>query len=638
MRPVRSHESLRARGSRRARVLAWTGALAALATGTLIASAPAATSSLVVTLDVASATELDISSCPIGDPQRTMLGTTLPGSTGTTTDDCEVVFGSTNDTARLELLQRDGAGVAMYAPHYDELDTSFAGDGVYTGPESGELAEAVAIDDQYRVTVLGRAEPGSSIRAGAWRFLPDGSLDPAFGITSTGYTEVNPTSHGNDSADDGIVEADGTLTMVGYGYSNSTTASSYVLRMDADGTPLASFGGGDGLVDISAPASYLHLERIVDHPAGGWVASGYLKYDATDRQFAVARIRANGSLDPSFGNAGVAEFNRGTVGAGYEYENTEDVAVLSDGRIVVTGRAGSTATTGRWITLAFTAAGVLDTTGWNAPNGYWESSIASSHTGNAIVEQPDGKVVVGGTFRPDANTRLTAIRHDPDGTLDGSFGGGDGIASDGFGGASFERTDDIELQADGTLLLMGRLDGLSSGGPNQIGFVRLLANGDLDPSFGTSGTIEIPGEAGNEDPRAMDIVDGSVAVVGAGGNDLRVWRTRSDTIPDFEPGTFDWSTSDTSHFGACLRELAGSNVAAGAGWAVDPGNDCAASNADAWRPIARREGETTATVATTTVSTTTGATVRLRFGARTSLAQPPGAYEAPLTFQVVAPS
>jgi photosystem II stability/assembly factor-like uncharacterized protein len=94
------------------RVLA-CAALGALAT---VAASPAASSNVVVTTDIASATVVDASGCAPDQPGITAFGTVQPGTTVLTSTDCDVSFGSTNDTASLRLAQADGTATAMSHP------------------------------------------------------------------------------------------------------------------------------------------------------------------------------------------------------------------------------------------------------------------------------------------------------------------------------------------------------------------------------------------------------------------------------------------------------------------------------------------------------------------------------------------
>ncbi|MCW2923666.1 MAG: hypothetical protein JWM98_1070 [Thermoleophilia bacterium] len=75
----------------------------------------AATSSVVVTMDVASATTLTPGGCATATPGVTDFGIVQPGTSVTTTIDCTILFGSSNDSSSLHIAQLDGAGDAMRA-------------------------------------------------------------------------------------------------------------------------------------------------------------------------------------------------------------------------------------------------------------------------------------------------------------------------------------------------------------------------------------------------------------------------------------------------------------------------------------------------------------------------------------------
>lgn len=76
-------------------------------------SGEAATSAVVVSADIPSATSLTTTLCQTGQAGRTDLGVVQPGSSVVTSADCEVVFGSSNDSAMLMIGQEDAYGTTM---------------------------------------------------------------------------------------------------------------------------------------------------------------------------------------------------------------------------------------------------------------------------------------------------------------------------------------------------------------------------------------------------------------------------------------------------------------------------------------------------------------------------------------------
>ncbi|MCW2922370.1 MAG: type sorting protein [Thermoleophilia bacterium] len=96
-----------------ARLLACALACAVIA-GVMIASAPAASSNLVVTMNVTSSTSLT-DGCTA--PSAINFGTVQPTSKAVTSTSagtvCRITFGSSNDSSRLEVRQSDGLSTAM---------------------------------------------------------------------------------------------------------------------------------------------------------------------------------------------------------------------------------------------------------------------------------------------------------------------------------------------------------------------------------------------------------------------------------------------------------------------------------------------------------------------------------------------
>jgi photosystem II stability/assembly factor-like uncharacterized protein len=78
------------------------------------ANGSAASSGSIISATVPSAITVSVDGCA-GDSPATSFGTILPGTSTTTTNDCQVSFGSSNDTASLTVRQADGTGTAMSA-------------------------------------------------------------------------------------------------------------------------------------------------------------------------------------------------------------------------------------------------------------------------------------------------------------------------------------------------------------------------------------------------------------------------------------------------------------------------------------------------------------------------------------------
>ncbi|MCW2921491.1 MAG: hypothetical protein JWL76_1365 [Thermoleophilia bacterium] len=96
-------------------------ACVALATGV----AGGAASNMIVNVEIPSATTLITNACLPNTSGVTDFGIVTPGSTVKTSNDCDVTFGSDNDTASLRMTQSDGIGDAM--GHPTDTFTRFTG-------------------------------------------------------------------------------------------------------------------------------------------------------------------------------------------------------------------------------------------------------------------------------------------------------------------------------------------------------------------------------------------------------------------------------------------------------------------------------------------------------------------------------
>jgi uncharacterized delta-60 repeat protein len=103
------------------------------------------------------------------------------------------------------------------------------------------------------------------------------------------------------------------------------------------------------------------------------------------------------------------------------------------------------------------------------------------YVGNAVAVQPDGKIVVVGSNMLSFDVfAMNITRYLPNGSLDGSFGNGGrvdpGIHSQGAIALH------VDIESDGRIVVLG-------GQNDEVDVVRLLPDGELDPSFGTGGVV-----------------------------------------------------------------------------------------------------------------------------------------------------
>ena len=147
--------------------------------------------------------------------------------------------------------------------------------------------------------------------------------------------------------------------------------------------------------------------------------------------------------------------------------------------------------------------------------------------------QPDGKIVVAGeTGIGGPNPRFAIVRYETDGSLDPSFGGGDGNVS-----IDFTPRDDfpyaVRIQADGKIVVAGAA-AYYRPRTRASRWLGSHSDGSLDPTFGGDGTVMTDLTPSYDWANGMALQpDGKIVLVGSvsAGSDngkIGVLRYRSD--------------------------------------------------------------------------------------------------------------
>ena len=142
---------------------------------------------------------------------------------------------------------------------------------------------------------------------------------------------------------------------------------------------------------------------------------------------------------------------------------------------------------------------------------------------NDVVALPSGELLAAGNVATASGGQdLAVFKYEEDGSLDTTFGGGDGIATaDIDGAASSDRGYAIEVQGDGKIVVAGQTRANSPGADEDVAVVRFESDGTLDDDgddTGFSGDgIATPAISSSEPDRANDLaIDASGRIVVAG--------------------------------------------------------------------------------------------------------------------------
>ncbi len=347
------------------------------------------------------------------------------------------------------------------------------------------------------------------------RTLLSVGLDPTYGFGGVSELNLPPNTATTTyfqtiesiALQSGKVVAVGQTTAEGSG---SDVTSLNVWRLNTNGTLDTSFGSS-GMQTI--PTSAGGVTYTVDTAADIAVQSnGSIDVlalvtptsPAGSEEYLVAQLTATGALDTSFGNSGIALVS---FGANFSVDaETSSLALGPDGKIVIATTLFSSASSSDVFGIArLNTNGTLDTTFnttglFTVPPLNAPATPALDDTANAVVVQPDSKIVVVGEADLPAGaagtpTDVAVVRLNANGTLDTSFNStGELTFSYNLGGASADMGNAVALS--GTqIVIAGQSDELFKSPSNSVveaaTVTQLNTNGTFDTSFNGSGKFTL---------------------------------------------------------------------------------------------------------------------------------------------------
>jgi uncharacterized delta-60 repeat protein len=247
-------------------------------------------------------------------------------------------IGATSDVATSVAIQSNGkivvAGASTNGTHNDfavvryntngSLDTTFNLDGIVTTPigTAGDIATSLAIESNGDIIVAGESSDIAADKDFALaRYATNGTL-----VTSVSADIGNVDNVASSLA----LQSDGKIVISGYiapGGNNDFV----VARFNTDLTLDTNSGvGGVRINDIELGDDF--AQSVAIQGDGKIVVAGYSITNISESSFVVVRYNPNGTADTSFDTDGISTINLfGTV------ESAFDVAIQSDGKIVISG-------------------------------------------------------------------------------------------------------------------------------------------------------------------------------------------------------------------------------------------------------------------------------------------------------------
>jgi uncharacterized delta-60 repeat protein len=390
----------------------------------------------------------------------------------------------------------DPAGNRLFIARYNEegtLDSFFGENGRIFGTFSNfPRGTSIAVDKSGRIVVAGVTNDAQPAIA-AMRFTSSGFLDQSFGDFGLATIRAGTGNVVNDVATDSsgrVVVAGQTIVTTG----GTTVPEFLVARFDINGRPDTSFGSfdtfavGDGVEAFPVGVGESGASSVVLDSSNRIVLGGFGTENQPDagpeRRFAVARLDQFGAFDEHFGDGddGIVTFDFGLP------STVQDLAFAKDGKIVA---AGNTLVT---------------------------------------LDAPGEQVLV--------------ARLQRDGSLDNSFGGGDGFTISTFGGARSQTARQVRVDKKDRVLVAGRVN--DTGDPtgdledDQFLLARYLSDGTPDTTFAPGGGLlhevkigpgsveQVAGLTIQQDGKNPVVVEAGNAGTSATDQDIAVLRIATD--------------------------------------------------------------------------------------------------------------
>jgi uncharacterized delta-60 repeat protein len=355
----------------------------------------------------------------------------------------------------------------------DNLDTGFGTNGkVVSGSPKQCLAQAVAIQSDGKIVVVGYFFNGTYRRFTIFRYHTDGTLDSNFNKKGriTYFIGTDSKAYAVAIQSDNKILAAGSAHDGGY--------SMALRRHNQDGT-LDTLFGNRGLVTVEY-GIYDGAYSIAIQTDGKIIIAGSSS-DNSKGHFALVRFKQNGTLDSSFGKDGLVTtiFDK--------YSHATKLMIQTDGKIIAAGSSDTgSGSNGMGLNSRFAMArynkdGSLDKNFHYNGKLYLDFDSGASYCNSAVL-QKDGKIVASGYMSTGKSFNFVLARFNTDGYLDNSFGSKGKVITSFLNAQAYS----LIIQSDGKLILGGTI---SNGKNSDFALVRYKTNGIIDSSFGINGKM-----------------------------------------------------------------------------------------------------------------------------------------------------
>lgn len=387
-------------------------------------------------------------------------------------------------------------------------DTSFNFDGHVNTPMgiNNDYANQVLIQSDGKIVAAGYQTDNPTFgpqRIALARYLQTGYIDSTFGVN--GKSIISFSSQ--DWCNTALILPDDKIIIAG-----QNSSGMYVARLNSNGTIDSTFGI-NGINTLSAGAGLgSGINHICLLPDGSLIAAGSSQLTGSNNfELKIVKYTSTGQIDNSFGTNGVVMpgFNYITVSPG-------KVIVKNDGKIVVAGKV-SYDQFGITISECFLSQlnpdGSIDSSFAN--NGLGVYGPGKGFQDMVLFNNKIIAIANVGTNVQGTSGDIGVYRYNVDGSIDSTFGvnGSTSVFVDSYA----EYGNALVVQPDGGILVGGSFFNFGGGTGTDCLILRFLYDGTIDTSFGTNGIFKTGVSSGTDAISDMVLtLDNNLMVCGYG--------------------------------------------------------------------------------------------------------------------------
>jgi uncharacterized delta-60 repeat protein len=189
----------------------------------------------------------------------------------------------------------------------------------------------VAIQSDGKIVAAGYSDASGNYDFALARYNSNGTLDTTFNSSGKVLTDLSGSGSG-DFASGVAIQSDGKIVAAGFSDASGTPYDFALVRYNPNGTLDTTFNTtGKVLTDLSGAGSQDEASAVAIQSDGKIVAAGDSTVGGGNPDFALARYKADGTLDRAFNSTGRVLTDFGGFDVAYA------VAIQSARRIVAAG-------------------------------------------------------------------------------------------------------------------------------------------------------------------------------------------------------------------------------------------------------------------------------------------------------------